>query len=240
MKKKTASDLLPHYDFSSGVRGKYVERAHHGGIVGAEQARSAAQPAAPKSPTQRQSEYLAFIAKYIERWGRAPAESDIERHFMVSAPTVNQMVRTLERRGFITRQPGVYRSIRICIELAGPSGRDEAQLGAGSSSARVKLPRVHRGVKPPPSSKVSLAAILELSVQERVQLAMLILESVASVSSVCTCPFSCSWRHCWVSVPKPDQVGFAARYAGKQAQLPAACLQVCREVQGEPERFGRV
>lgn len=71
------------------------------------------------SPTQRQLEYLAFIAKYIHRFGRAPAERDIERHFLVSAPTVNQMMQTLERRGFITRQPGVPRSIQICIDLPG-------------------------------------------------------------------------------------------------------------------------
>jgi len=68
-------------------------------------------------PTGRQLEYLAFIAKYIGRFGRSPAESDIERHFLVSAPSVNQMMQTLERRGFITRQKGVPRSVRICIAL---------------------------------------------------------------------------------------------------------------------------
>ena len=68
-------------------------------------------------PTKRQWEYLAFIAKYIARFGRSPAESDIERHFLVSAPSVNQMMQMLERRGFIARQQGVPRSVRICIEL---------------------------------------------------------------------------------------------------------------------------
>jgi hypothetical protein len=72
----------------------------------------------PARPTRRQLEYLAFIAKYIARFGRSPAESDIERHFMVSAPSVNQMMQTLERRRFITREPGVPRSIRICVELS--------------------------------------------------------------------------------------------------------------------------
>lgn len=65
-------------------------------------------------PTKRQSEYLRFISKYIHQFGRAPAESDIQRHFLVSAPSVNQMMQTLERRGFITRQPGVARSIQLC------------------------------------------------------------------------------------------------------------------------------
>ena len=68
-------------------------------------------------PTKRQFEYLAFMHKYIARFGRAPAESDIERHFLVSAPSVNQMMQTLERLGFIARQRGVPRSARICIEL---------------------------------------------------------------------------------------------------------------------------
>jgi LexA DNA binding domain len=72
---------------------------------------------ASERPTKRQLEYLSFIAKYIAHFGRAPAESDIQRHFMVSAPSVNQMMQMLERRGFITRQLGVARSIRICIDL---------------------------------------------------------------------------------------------------------------------------
>ncbi len=68
-------------------------------------------------PTKRQLDYLLFIHKYMARYGRAPAESDIVRHFLVSAPSVNQMMQTLERRGLITRQPGVPRSTRICIDL---------------------------------------------------------------------------------------------------------------------------
>jgi repressor LexA len=74
-------------------------------------------PIAADRPTKRQLDYLLFIRKYLTRYGRAPAESDIGRHFMVSAPSVNQMMQLLERRGFITRQPGVPRSARICIDL---------------------------------------------------------------------------------------------------------------------------
>lgn len=69
-------------------------------------------------PTLRQREYLDFIRRYMARFGIAPAETDIQRHFLVSAPSVNQMVKTLERRGFITRRRDLYgrvvpRSIRI-------------------------------------------------------------------------------------------------------------------------------
>ena len=73
----------------------------------------------PRSgPTRRQLEYLNFIRRYMDRFGRSPAETDIQRHFLVSAPSVNQMVRTLERRGFIERDRDgfgqtVPRSIRV-------------------------------------------------------------------------------------------------------------------------------
>jgi repressor LexA len=74
-------------------------------------------------PTRRQREYLEFIARYIGRYGVSPAESDIARHFLVSAPSVNQMIQTLERHGFIARQRGVPRSIAIVDhrrQVAGP------------------------------------------------------------------------------------------------------------------------
>jgi hypothetical protein len=64
-------------------------------------------------PTSRQREYLEFIKKYIDRFGISPAESDIQRHFLVSAPSVNSMVQALDRHGFIERQPGMPRSIRL-------------------------------------------------------------------------------------------------------------------------------
>ena len=73
---------------------------------------SAECPAALRA-TSRQREYLEFIKRYMLRFGIAPAESDIQRHFLVSAPSVNSMVQSLERLGFITRQRGMPRSIRL-------------------------------------------------------------------------------------------------------------------------------
>ena len=67
-------------------------------------------------PTPRQHNYLEFIKKYILRFGIPPAESDIQRHFFVSAPSVHSMLQTLERRGFIMKQPGMPRSIRLVDE----------------------------------------------------------------------------------------------------------------------------
>lgn len=63
--------------------------------------------------TSRQREYLEFIKKYVIRFGISPAEADIQRHFFVSAPSVNSMMQALERYGFIIRQRGVPRSIRL-------------------------------------------------------------------------------------------------------------------------------
>jgi LexA DNA binding domain len=63
--------------------------------------------------TKRQGQYLAFIYYYIKLNGRAPAEADLQRHFLVSAPSVHQMIVTLEREGFISRVPGQSRSIEL-------------------------------------------------------------------------------------------------------------------------------
>jgi DNA-binding MarR family transcriptional regulator len=46
---------------------------------------------------------------------RPPAEADMQRHFHVSPSSVHQMVLTIERAGFIRRQPGVARSIELLV-----------------------------------------------------------------------------------------------------------------------------
>jgi SOS-response transcriptional repressor LexA len=65
--------------------------------------------------TDRQGQYLAFIDAYTRVHGRPPAETDMQRHFRVSPPSVHQMVLTLERVGLIRRQPGMARSIEVLI-----------------------------------------------------------------------------------------------------------------------------
>jgi Mn-dependent DtxR family transcriptional regulator len=69
-----------------------------------------------KSFTQKQGQYLAFIYAYTRLNQRPPAEIDMQRYFQVSPPSVHQMVLTLEREGFIRRQPGVARSIEMLID----------------------------------------------------------------------------------------------------------------------------
>ena len=68
------------------------------------------------SYTPKQGQYLAFIYAYTRVLGRPPAEADLQRHFGVSAPSVHQMVLTLERAGLIRRTPGAARSIELLIE----------------------------------------------------------------------------------------------------------------------------
>ena len=66
--------------------------------------------------TQKQGQYLAFIHAYTLVIGRPPAEADMQRHFRVTPPSVHQMILTLERQGFIRRQPGVARSIEVLLD----------------------------------------------------------------------------------------------------------------------------
>jgi DNA-binding MarR family transcriptional regulator len=65
--------------------------------------------------TPKQGQYLAFIDAYTRVHRRPPAEREIQRHFGVTPPSVHQMILTLERAGFIRRQPGVPRSIELLI-----------------------------------------------------------------------------------------------------------------------------
>jgi len=61
----------------------------------------------------KQGQYLAFIHAYTQINRRAPAEADMQRYFQVTPPSVHQMVMTLERAGFIRKQSGVARSIKL-------------------------------------------------------------------------------------------------------------------------------
>jgi DNA-binding MarR family transcriptional regulator len=75
----------------------------------------AARSLSAQSFTEKQGQYLAFIYTYSHMFRRPPAETDMQRHFQVSPPSVHQMIVTLERNGLIQRQPGVARSIQILV-----------------------------------------------------------------------------------------------------------------------------
>src|SRR5213076_2906566 len=65
--------------------------------------------------TPTQGRYLAFIHAYTNLHGYPPAESEIAAAMCVSPPSVNQMVKTLEKKGLIQRQPGQSRTIQVLV-----------------------------------------------------------------------------------------------------------------------------
>ncbi len=65
--------------------------------------------------TPTQGRYLAYIHAYITSHGYPPAESEIATAMCVTPPAVNTMVKMLERKGLILRQPGQARSLQILV-----------------------------------------------------------------------------------------------------------------------------
>ena len=65
--------------------------------------------------TEKQGQYLAFISSYAKVNGQSPAETDFQRYFKVTPPTVHQMIVKLENLGFISKTPRVARSIKLLI-----------------------------------------------------------------------------------------------------------------------------
>jgi DNA-binding MarR family transcriptional regulator len=67
--------------------------------------------------TAKQGQYLAFIHFYTKLNGLSPAHTDFQKYFKVTPPTVNQMIKSLEQKGLIRKQPGVPRSIELTIPM---------------------------------------------------------------------------------------------------------------------------
>lgn len=67
--------------------------------------------------TRLQGQYLAFIRAYSVINRRPPSEADMQRFFGVTAPSIHQMVLTLENRGLIAREAHVARSIRVLVPV---------------------------------------------------------------------------------------------------------------------------
>jgi hypothetical protein len=89
--------------------------------------------------TPTQGRYLSFIHAYTTRHGLPPAESEIAAAMCVSPPSVNLMVKTLERKGLIERHPGVPRSLRVLVpedELPPWNQHNPGQSAAPAKSAK--------------------------------------------------------------------------------------------------------
>jgi hypothetical protein len=76
-------------------------------------ATTGSKPAATYTP--KEGQYLAFIHYYTKIHRQCPAELDMRQYFQVSPPAVHDMVVKLEKHGFISRGPGVPRSIRLLL-----------------------------------------------------------------------------------------------------------------------------
>jgi DNA-binding MarR family transcriptional regulator len=72
-------------------------------------------PATTARFTAKQGQYLAFIWAYGQINRRPPAEADFQRYFRVTAPSVHQMLKTLDQLGLIDKQPGIARSIQLLV-----------------------------------------------------------------------------------------------------------------------------
>ncbi len=67
--------------------------------------------------TEKQGQYLAFISSYIKINRQSPAETDFQRYFKVTPPTVHQMIVKLEKLEYISKTPRVARSIKLLISV---------------------------------------------------------------------------------------------------------------------------
>jgi len=90
----------------------------------------------PPAFTARQGQYLAFIHRFTVRHCVAPSFEEIAAHFGTSAPAVNGMIKTLERRGLLTRVPGVARSLRVLVSTSDLPESDFASPARASPKRR--------------------------------------------------------------------------------------------------------
>src|SRR4051812_33877513 len=135
----------------------------------------------PPMFTVRQGEYLSFIQSYTTKVGVSPSFEDIARHFGTassrgprcdtpsrslpapavarrgaapgSPPNVDGMIKTLERRGLLSRSPGVARSLRVLVPAEALPGSN-----FGSGAARSRTPVVAAAVGSRSAADAAVAA----------------------------------------------------------------------------------
>jgi alpha-galactosidase len=72
--------------------------------------------------TEKQGQYLAFIYTYSHMFRRPPAETDMQRHFQVSPPSVHQMIgRSNEMASFAVNQASPEASKSSLLQNTCPS-----------------------------------------------------------------------------------------------------------------------
>ncbi len=69
---------------------------------------------APKELTSRQKQILKFISEFIEKNKFPPTRSELARHFGFRSPNAAEAhLRALEKKAFITIEPGISRGITL-------------------------------------------------------------------------------------------------------------------------------
>ena len=135
----------------------------------------------PAGMTRRQAQVLSFILRYSRQRGIAPSFEEIASHFGISSPSVNGMIKTLERKGFISRVAGAARTLRVEVP---PEGLPDIDFG-GPAPRRVTAAQS----APPASAAVSAAiAILDTVIPRLVEhgataeeVSQVVLESIQRV-----------------------------------------------------------
>ena len=69
----------------------------------------------PTNFTKKQGQYLVFIYYYQKLNKIAPAHADFQKYFAANPASVNDMLKTLERKGFISKERGKARSIKLLV-----------------------------------------------------------------------------------------------------------------------------
>jgi repressor LexA len=105
--------------------------------------------------TVRQGEYLSFIHSYTTKLGISPSFEDIARHFGTAPPNVNGMIKTLERRGLLSRVPGAARALRVLVPAEVLPGSD-----FGSGARRVRTPVASADAHSPSAADAAVTATL--------------------------------------------------------------------------------
>ena len=108
--------------------------------------------------TPTQGRYLAFIHAYVNLHGSPPAESEIAAAMCVSPPSVNQMVKMLEKKGLILRQPGQPRSLQVLVP------EDEIPPWGNRKQAGSPMRTTNRPSAPKASTTVAPANLYVLAV----------------------------------------------------------------------------
>lgn len=65
--------------------------------------------------TETQGRYLSYVHTYTTGFGMPPSDAEVGEAFGVSSASVCQMMKTLEKKGFIERQKGVSRSTKVLV-----------------------------------------------------------------------------------------------------------------------------